>query len=88
MSGWDDPVGRIRELERELSARRAAERAPIEGVVVDDEAGIESACQAIVESTTEYDWAPGMEHSLPEHLRAGLRAWVRAFRAWDRGVDR
>lgn len=24
MSGWDDPVGRIRELERQVSAARAA----------------------------------------------------------------
>lgn len=88
MSGWDDPVGRIRELERELSARRAAEKAPLEGVVVDDEAGIESGCQAIVESLTQYDWRPGMDSSLPDHLRDPLRAWVRALRAWDRGADR
>lgn len=87
MSGWDDPMGRIRELERELSRRRAADNAPIVGIVVDDEAGIERACQAIVEGNTQYDWRPGTNTSLPDHLRDDLCAWVRALRAWDRGVD-
>lgn len=65
----------------------APDRMPLEGVVVDDEAGIERFCQAIIESTTEFDWRPDAEHSLPEPLREGLRAWARRFRAWDREAN-
>jgi hypothetical protein len=64
------------------------DRMPLEGVIVDDEAGVERFCQAIIETTTEFDWAPGMEHSLPEPLREGLRTWARKFVAWDREANR
>lgn len=68
----------------ELRAEREDRRIVLEGMVVDGEAGIERFCEAIVETTTEYDWRPGTPHSLPEHLCDGLRAWARAFVAWDR----
>lgn len=60
----------------------------VEGVVVDDSAGVDRLCEAMIESTTEFDWRPGTPESLPEELRDGLRLWVRGFRAWDRGRDR
>lgn len=59
-------------------------RVALEGVVVDDEAGVDRFCRAMIESTTEFDWCGDFEHSIPGHLREGLRRWAREFRAWDR----
>lgn len=63
--------------------RGDARKRVIEGVVVDDRGSIERFCQAVVESTTEYDWTGGA-HQLPDHLRDGLRAWAGEFIAWSR----
>lgn len=57
---------------------------PIEGVVVDNEPNVDRLCAGMVETMTEFDWAPESQHSLPEHLRDGLRKWAREFYAWDR----
>ena len=62
-------------------------RVALEGVIVDDEVGVERFCQALIETTTEFDWHADSEHSIPEYLRDGLRAWVRQFHAWDREVS-
>lgn len=56
----------------------------LEGVVIDDSVERDRFCQEMVESTTEFDWEPGHPHSLPEHLRDGLRRWAEDLKAWDR----
>lgn len=60
------------------------DRQPIEGVIVDDEIGIERFCEGLIEGNTEFDWRPDTPHSLPEWLRDDLRRWARQFIAWDR----
>jgi hypothetical protein len=59
-------------------------RMPLEGTILDRGEGHHRLAQAMVESLTEFDFDPGHQHSLPDHLREGLLAWVRAFDDWDR----
>ena len=61
------------------------ERAPIEGVVV-EERGPERLAEAMVESLTEFDfsaWGPSA-HPIPDDLRERLVRWCADLQAWDR----
>jgi len=56
--------------------------AALEGVII--ERDFTQLAAAMVESTTEFDFAPGHSHSLPEHLRQRLLNWCADLEAWDR----
>lgn len=54
-----------------------------EGAIVDGP-DFSRLAEAMVESTTEFDFAPGREWSIPDDLRRRLVEWCADLHAWDR----
>lgn len=76
-------LDQIEATERRRAGRSQQREAAIEGVVVADPDYARMAT-AMVEGATEFDFAPGSHHSLPDDLRERLVQWCADLHRWDR----